>query len=157
MELVLFCFLEQVDFSFRLAFRRSSYYCDENTVRSKSMIGGGSWQAVSSGYYTRTIANARFQCTDYSVREDWSSGENSFTYSFSHAGPWLVRLVQYRIKNYGLSMTLLSSSDFHQTHMWTDSFNWKALSFIQQLNVSAGIEGFHKLKWEVGTFRMYYL
>ena len=95
-ELVLFCLLKQVHFSFRLAFRRSSVYCDENTVRSKGIIGsGGYWQAVSSRHYTSNIANARFQCTDYSAYGDWSSGENSFNYSFSHAGPWLVRLVLY--------------------------------------------------------------
>ena len=91
-----FLFTKQVDFTFRLAFRRSysgDYHCDSSTVSSQGIIGsGGSWQAEAQGY-SYNIANTGFHCTDYSVYEDWSSGENAFNYNFSSTGPWVVRLV----------------------------------------------------------------
>ena len=89
--------LFQVLFNFRLGFRRSfsnSYYCDNSMVASQSIVGsGGSWRARrDKRYYSSfTVASTGYHCTDFSVQEDWTQGENSFEYSFSDEGPWLIR------------------------------------------------------------------
>ena len=89
--------------TFRLGFRRSSsgYFCDENTISNGSLIGSGeSWNAQcnpSGACPSRTIGDTRYLCTDFSSVEDWSIGENNFTYSFpSSHDQWLVR---YRMQS----------------------------------------------------------
>ncbi|XP_078375949.1 uncharacterized protein LOC144659409 isoform X1 [Oculina patagonica] len=74
-------------FTFRLAFRRSSVYCEQSTIDQGSLIGGGSWTASCTDASnpqcaSTTIASTAFHCTDYSTTEDWSMGENNFTYTF---------------------------------------------------------------------------
>ena len=83
----------QVDFAFRLAFRRSfsaDLYCDAHTVASKGLISSGVWQASSPGY-SYTVGNASYHCTEFSAIEDWSAGQNQFSFTFPHPGPWHVR------------------------------------------------------------------
>ncbi|XP_068721857.1 uncharacterized protein [Montipora capricornis] len=88
--------------TFRLGFRRSfssSYFCNQNTISSGSLLGsGGSWNADCVSYSYSYLCNSRkigdtgFRCTDYSTVEDWSIGENNFTYSFpSQVDEWRVR------------------------------------------------------------------
>ncbi|XP_044165773.1 uncharacterized protein LOC114963338 isoform X8 [Acropora millepora] len=107
---------------FRMAFRRSfssSYNCDQSIIKSGALRGsGGSWIArCSSGYCSsRTIANTGFQCTDFSVDEDWTMGENNFTYTFpsvskewvvSYQGCcWISSLVKYPDGNWLVSTTV---------------------------------------------------
>ena len=92
--------LFQVLFNFRLGFRRSysySYYCDNSMVASQSIVGSGdSWRAShDKGYYSSfTVADTGYHCTDFSVQEDWTQGENSFEYTFWNEGPWLIRWVK---------------------------------------------------------------
>ncbi|KAL9987825.1 hypothetical protein ACROYT_G002193 [Oculina patagonica] len=90
-----------IRFTFRLAFRKSysnRYYCDENTVRQGSLIGyGDSWSASCSNpsnpqcSSSTHLADTGFRCTDFSNNEDWSMGENNFTYTFPSSNqPWTV-------------------------------------------------------------------
>lgn len=90
-------------FTFRLAFRKSysySYYCDENTISQRALIGyGDSWTSSCSDVsnplcYSTYLADTGFHCTDFSDNEDWSMGENNFTYTFpSSNSVWTVRFV----------------------------------------------------------------
>ncbi|XP_068694609.1 uncharacterized protein [Montipora foliosa] len=107
--------------TFRLAFRRTfyGYNCDESIIRSGILRGsGGSWRAtcskVSCGWWN--IASTGFKCTDYSVDEDWTMGENNFTYTFpsvaqewvvSYQGCcWISSLVKYPDGNWLVSTTV---------------------------------------------------
>lgn len=63
-------------------------------VAQQSIVGsGGTWSASHDrGYYgSRTVADTGYHCTDFSVSEDWTQGENTFNYTFPDDGPWLVR------------------------------------------------------------------
>ncbi|XP_015763770.1 PREDICTED: integrin beta-like protein A isoform X1 [Acropora digitifera] len=82
---------------FRMAFRRSfssSYNCDQSIINSGALRGSGrSWIARCRNSYcsSRTIADTGFQCTDFSVDEDWTMGEKNFTYTFpSVSKEWVV-------------------------------------------------------------------
>ena len=104
----IFFFTFQVRFTFRLALRRSfnSYYCDENTINAGRIIGsGGSWKAKCSDPFSAVcslsyyVADTRFRCTDFSRNEDWSMGENNFTYTFPSGNlEWNVRWVNMWVK-----------------------------------------------------------
>ena len=65
-------------------------------VAQQSIVGSGdSWTAShDKGYYSSmTVADTGYHCTDFSIQEDWTQGENSFKYSFPDEGPWLIRSV----------------------------------------------------------------
>lgn len=87
-----------IRFSFRLAFRRSSRFCDQNTISESALIRVGSWKAKCiSASNSRcnsseiTVGTADFFCTDYSTSEDWTMGGNTFTYTFpSTSKEWSV-------------------------------------------------------------------
>ncbi|KAL9988076.1 hypothetical protein ACROYT_G002476 [Oculina patagonica] len=89
-------FANKVIFNFRLGFRRSfsySYFCNSAMVANQSIVGSGdTWSASHDrGYYSgRTVADTGYHCTDFSVNEDWTQGENTFNYTFPDEGPWLV-------------------------------------------------------------------
>ncbi|XP_074622654.1 uncharacterized protein LOC141880949 [Acropora palmata] len=83
----------RLQFAFRLAFRRSysGYNCTQSTITNHQLIGnGGSWRGACVNYYgynsyqcnSGSIGSTGFFCTDYSSNEDWSMGENNFTYTF---------------------------------------------------------------------------
>ncbi|XP_067057395.1 uncharacterized protein [Acropora muricata] len=109
-------------FRFRMAFRRSfssSYNCDQSIIKSGALRGsGGSWRARCSNIYCSStiIANTGFQCTDYSVDEDWTKGESNFTYTFSsestewvvsyHGCCWISSLAKYPAGNWLVSTTV---------------------------------------------------
>ncbi|PFX27261.1 Oncoprotein-induced transcript 3 protein [Stylophora pistillata] len=62
-------------------------------VASQSIVGrGDSWSAShDKGYYSSfTVADTGYHCTDFSVQEDWTQGENSFEHTFPDEGPWLI-------------------------------------------------------------------
>ncbi|XP_044184607.1 uncharacterized protein LOC114949673 isoform X9 [Acropora millepora] len=86
----------KINFNFRLGFRRSSsnsYFCDSAMVAQQRIVGsGGVWSASHDrGHYgSRTVADTGYHCTDFSVSEDWTQGENTFNYTFPDDGPWLV-------------------------------------------------------------------
>ena len=74
-----------------MAFRRGSVFCDDTTISSGSLISSGSWVASSAQSSGLNVGSAAYRCTEFSVGEDWSAGENSFSYTFPDAGPWEVR------------------------------------------------------------------
>ena len=63
------------------------------------MGSGDSWRAqcvnaLCLNNSSRTIGDTGFRCTDYSSLEDWSMGENNFTYTFtSNYLEWVVRYI----------------------------------------------------------------
>lgn len=91
-----------------MAFRRSSHFCDSTTVARQGILGdGGNWNARHDiGYYSSGfgVANTNYHCTDFSVKEDWSQGENTFNFTFPHEGPWLIRSVTKGIFAHGGSV-----------------------------------------------------
>lgn len=87
-------FYVQVQFSFKNAWRRSysGMYCDRDTIRKNDLIGPTSdWTCVAGCEGSPSIASTQFYCTTFSVQEDWSQGENTFTYTFPGPGPFVVR------------------------------------------------------------------
>ena len=70
-------------------------------ISSHQLINyGGSWQARCDNSYNSqcwsslTISNTYFYCTDYSESEDWTVGENNFTYTFNNSEKqWHMRNV----------------------------------------------------------------
>ena len=65
---------------------------------------GGSWEGRCDNLYNSlcgsslTISNTYFYCTDYSVSEDWTVGENKFTYTFNdNEKQWHVRYVSLHL------------------------------------------------------------
>ncbi len=75
---------------FHVSWRRSHGprgYCDQSVVDSGYLIGGGdlTCQYGCSGI----IYSMAYRCTDFSEVEDWSFGENRFTYTFSN-GPTIT-------------------------------------------------------------------
>ncbi|XP_044165774.1 uncharacterized protein LOC114963363 [Acropora millepora] len=107
---------------FRMAFRRSfssSYNCDQSIINSGALRGsGGSWIARCRNSYcsSRTIADTGFQCTDFSVDEDWTMGEKNFTYTFASVSKewvvsyqgccWISSLVKYPDGNWLVTTTI---------------------------------------------------
>ena len=90
----------QVYFNFRLAYRRSSDFCDQTTINQGTLLSAGSWTAQCTNptnphcSSSVTVGSADYRCTDYSTSEDWTMGENNFTYTFSSASDiWTVRYV----------------------------------------------------------------
>ena len=129
MFLLIFSFLHahQLRFTFRLAFRRSfssSYYCDQNTIGSRSLLGSaGSSYAKCNYCSSTTIVSTGFRCTDYRSNEDWSMGENNFNYTFSFYNRWVVTyipLFNAFFLSYDLSFKIIN--DFYHHH---HSFSYK--------------------------------
>ncbi|CAC5391943.1 unnamed protein product [Mytilus coruscus] len=72
-----------VKISYRLAFRRSfsgNFYCDEASI--SSLLSGGDPLVCLYGCSGNIITSMSYYCTDYSVDEDWSSGERTVVYTF---------------------------------------------------------------------------
>ena len=90
----------QVHFNFRLAYRRSSVFCDQTTINRGTLLNAGSWTAQCTNptnpncSSSVTVGSADYRCTDYSTSEDWTMGENNFTHTFPSASDmWTVRYV----------------------------------------------------------------
>ena len=69
---------------FHVSWRRSfgpEGYCDQSIVDTGTLIGSGdlTCQYGCSG----TISSMSYRCTDFSTVEDWSFGENRFSYVFN--------------------------------------------------------------------------
>ena len=63
--------------------RSSSRYtlCDQNTINSGRLIGFRDYLECRSGCYG-SVGVLYFKCSDFSVHEDWTTGTNSFEYTF---------------------------------------------------------------------------
>ena len=69
------CYL-QIEISFRIAWRRGSALCDQSTIDSQALIGGGSLSCTSG--CVGTLGDMSFYCTDYSETEDWTAGGRTY-------------------------------------------------------------------------------
>lgn len=70
----------QIEITHRVAWRRSSgYYCDQSSILSNTLYGGGSLYCQSG--CSGTVGSMSFYCTSYSFAEDWTAGERTYTYS----------------------------------------------------------------------------
>lgn len=83
--LYLFLYYFKVTISFRIGWRRSygsGTRCDQSTISSGQLIGpSGNTLDCREGCYG-TVGSLFFRCTDFSVNEDWTTGTNSFQYTF---------------------------------------------------------------------------
>eukprot|EP00118_Oscarella_pearsei_P021145 m.235962 g.235962 ORF g.235962 m.235962 type:complete len:1784 (+) comp40130_c0_seq16:813-6164(+) len=79
----------KVVFSFKIAWRRGTAFCDDDTISSNTLIGeSGAW-ACQSGC-SGSVGSTQFFCTGFSKTEDWTQGENTFEYTFSGSGPFVI-------------------------------------------------------------------
>ena len=67
----------QIEITHRIAWRRGWYNCDSSTISSRTLIGGGSLNCRSG--CSGSLGSMSFYCTDFSVAEDWTSGERTYT------------------------------------------------------------------------------
>lgn len=81
----------KVQFTFKLGWRRTREHCDDSTISSGSLIGGGSWQCAAGCNITSAVSSASMRCTSYSELEDWSQGEQTFIHEFNSEGPFTIR------------------------------------------------------------------
>ena len=85
--MLLYCiFYLQVLFTHRIAWRRGSSEggnCDASTVDEARMIGGGELACSIASGCSAFIGSLEYQCTDFSVAEDWSAGQGSNEVSLS--------------------------------------------------------------------------
>ena len=72
----------QVEVTHRIAWRRGTAFCDASTVAAGNLIGQGGAYACRSGC-SGSLGSTQFQCTDFSVSEDWSAGQGSSTVTLS--------------------------------------------------------------------------
>ena len=68
---------------FHISWRRNSGEgggCTDTTVANGNLIGSGS---LSCQYgCSGTVSSLAYKCTDYSISENWSFGENRINYAF---------------------------------------------------------------------------
>ena len=71
---------------FHISWRRDSGAggsCDTNTIQSGQLIGFSNYLTCQSGC-SGNIGTLLYKCTDYSMTENWSFGENKLFYTFSN-------------------------------------------------------------------------
>ncbi|XP_041361403.1 uncharacterized protein LOC121377467 [Gigantopelta aegis] len=81
-----------VQITHRIAWRRSyssSTRCDASTVESGSIIGINDQLLCRIGC-SGTVGSMTYQCTDFSVTEDWSAGEKTYNFTFPNNGNFEV-------------------------------------------------------------------
>ncbi|CAF3651938.1 unnamed protein product [Rotaria sp. Silwood1] len=61
----------------RHVWRRSSIFCNDITITTKGLIGGGSVHCISTCSTTGVLASVSAPCVAYSIKNDWSVGEVS--------------------------------------------------------------------------------
>ena len=74
------CYL-QIEISFRIAWRRGSAFCNQSTIDSQALIGGGSLSCTSG--CIGTLGDMSFYCTDFSETEDWTAGGRTYQTNIS--------------------------------------------------------------------------
>ena len=72
----------QIEITHRIAWRRSAgsyFFCDQAIINARTLLGYGdlTCQSGCSG----TVGTMQYYCTDFSVAEDSSAGERSYTYN----------------------------------------------------------------------------
>ena len=62
--------------SHRIAWRRATAFCDASTVSAGTLIGQSGSFSCTIGC-SGSLGSVQFQCTDFSVSEDWSAGQGT--------------------------------------------------------------------------------
>ena len=72
-----------MEFSAFWSWNRGTYYCDQNTIASKTLIGPTDGITCKTGCRVtgESIGNVQFFCTSFSASESWSYGERKFIYT----------------------------------------------------------------------------
>ena len=73
----------QIRFFHRIAWRRTATtnFCTSSDIGTDKLFGTG--DLVCASGCSGLVGNLSYFCTDFSVLEDWVSGERSFTYNIS--------------------------------------------------------------------------
>ena len=77
--------LLQVQVIHRIAWRRDRSEggrCTQATIDAQTLLPSGGQLACQSGC-SGTIGNFSYYCTDFSVTDNWSAGERTYTYNFT--------------------------------------------------------------------------
>jgi hypothetical protein len=105
----------KIEFTARWAWRRSyksDLYCDDNTISSGATIGipGNIVCDVGCTTSNEVIGDIYFECTQYSVSDDWTMGEKIFEYTLPKSsniqasftgGDWITLISGGKIKRWG--------------------------------------------------------
>lgn len=78
-----FVFKFQVEITYRLAFRRTfsgNFFCNASTI-SSLLLGEDPLECLY-GCSGNIVPSMSYYCTDYSIDEDWSSGERTVVFTF---------------------------------------------------------------------------
>jgi hypothetical protein len=72
-----------MEFVSHWSWNRGSYFCDQSTINSNTLIGPSSSIACRQGCTIagESIGNTQFYCTAFSASENWSYGEKKFTFT----------------------------------------------------------------------------
>lgn len=81
----------EMEIFYQISWRRSAYSCDSSTVASGSLLSGEGHLRCIFGC-SGSIAAMSFICTDFSVDENWSFGENRLVYDFTAAADETVTI-----------------------------------------------------------------
>ena len=79
--------LFQVEITHRIAWVRTSRdggTCTQATVNAQTLLLSGGLLTCQSGC-TGRIGNFSYYCTDFSVTDNWSAGERTYTYNFTES------------------------------------------------------------------------
>ena len=66
----------QIVVTHRIAWRRGWFFCNASTVSAGTLIGQAGSFACTVGC-SGDLGSVQFQCTDFSVDEDWSAGQGT--------------------------------------------------------------------------------
>ncbi|KAL3881709.1 hypothetical protein ACJMK2_028110 [Sinanodonta woodiana] len=73
--------LNELEISYRVSWTRSTYFCDQTTISSGTLISTGDVMNCFVNCNGK-IGDLNFKCTDFSVAEDWTTGQGSIVYKF---------------------------------------------------------------------------
>ena len=80
---IIFSHLLQVEFTHRIAWRRDSTQggtCDDSTIENEELLGSG--ELVCRKECSGTVGSMKYFCNDFSVLDNWSTGERTYEYNF---------------------------------------------------------------------------
>ena len=114
----------KVDFTFKLAWRRGTAFCDDNTISNGNLVGdNGVWQCADGCGGAITIGRTQIHCTSFSEVEDWTQGERSFNFSFPNEGPFTIRYERKHSRKRALHEGCLLRLCRYSSCCWIGSLN----------------------------------
>ena len=79
-------FMFQVEVTHRIVWKRSSTEgnCAQATIDAQTLLPSGGPLTCQSGC-SGSIGDFSYYCTDFSVADNWSAGERTYTYNFTES------------------------------------------------------------------------